>query len=524
MNHKTRKRFWPVSLATAIGVVVMLTVLAATVWGPTPAQAQQPVNAPSNLTATVVSDTQIDLAWNGSLGASSYELQRKSGTGAFATIASPTMTSHMDTGLTASTTYTYQVRGVNPSGNTAWSSEAMATTMAEDDTPLAEGMITFDITSDSSSGGGAPELKVVIDSLPNVLAVGSSIVLYLEDDYEEPETIPASSVYFVATPPTEKTGSGARVYTTIAPKIDTGAYFDGDKKDISIRVFIPDMCTSSTDDCQGPNGVDADQTLTMVIEDDSGIKNPTEQGTHSVLIDILGPADSIPTAATTLARNDVLRATDPSTEHTLPTWAKISLSDVDNKRGYELTITGSGFNDGTTASAYVLQAGSAPADCAAIVANPASTLIGSGLVGSDDKVVITADVTVPTFGAGNVNQICMVDGENRYSSDIDDFELQPSIRVVPNMVSSGDTVNVFAQDYPGGGGFMELKLAGPGSTRPRRDRQCGCGQVYLFDRWRSHGDLRRARQRGRQALAGHRACGRQVGHDHRECHDHGGRL
>ena len=332
-------------------------------------------------------------------------------------------------------------------------------------TPGTPGTMTpaagYMITSDSSSGGAAPEFKVVIDSLPDSgLAVGSSIVLYLEDDYQEPETIPASSVYFVAEPARAPTGNGARVYTTIAPKIDTGAYFDEDKKDISIRVFIPDMCTSSTDACQGPNGVDADQKLTMVIEDDSGIKNPTEEGEHSVLIDILGPADSVPKASDTLARNDALRATDPSTEHTLPTWAKISLSDVDNKRGYELTITGSGFNDGTTASAYVLQAESAPADCAAIVSDPASTLIGSGLVGSDDKVTITAEVTVPTFGAGNVNQICMVDGENRYSSDIDDFKLQPSIRVVPSTVSSGDTINVFAQDYPGGGGFMELKLAG----------------------------------------------------------------
>ena len=95
------------------------------------------------------------------------------------------------------------------------------------------------ITSDSSSGGGAPEFKVVIDSLPNDLAVGSSIVLYLEDDYQEPATIPASSVYFVATPATEKTGNGARVYAVIAPKIDTDAYFDADKADISIRVFIP---------------------------------------------------------------------------------------------------------------------------------------------------------------------------------------------------------------------------------------------------------------------------------------------
>ena len=348
---------------------------------------------------------------------------------------------------------------------------APGTTPMPGTTPATEDMIA----SDSTSGGAAPELKVVIDSdlLPEGgLAVGSSIVLYLEDDYQEPAMIPASSVYFVASPASAPTGNGARVYTTIAPKIDTGAYFDEDKKDISIRVFIPDMCTSSTDACQGPNGVDANQTLTMVIEDDSGIKNPTEEGEHSVLIDILGPAASIPKAATTLARNDALRAADKlcaadpacddeKMEHTLRTWAKISLSDVDNKRGYELTITGSGFNDGTTASAYVLKAASAPADCAAIVANPASTLIGSGLVGSDDKVTIMLDVTVPTFGAGNVNQICMVDGENRYSSDIDDFKLQPSIRVVPSSVSSGDTVNVFAQDYPaGGGGFMELQLAG----------------------------------------------------------------
>ena len=112
-----------------------------------------------------------------------------------------------------------------------------------------------------------------------------------------------------------------------------------------------------------------------------------------------------------------------------------------------------------------------PANCAALVADPASTLIGSGLVTSDDKVVIPAEVTVPTFGAGNVNQICMVDGENRYSSDIDDFKLEPSIKVVPSSVSSGDTVNVFAQDYPagGGGGFVELQLAGQPVFAPYAD-------------------------------------------------------
>ena len=307
------------------------------------------------------------------------------------------------------------------------------------------------ITSDSTSGGGAPEFQVVIDSLPAKAACRSaapSCCTWRTTTRSPIRYRPARYTSLRHQRAVLETGNGSRVYTTITPRIDTDAYFDADKKDISIRVFIPDMCTNNANVCEGPNGVDAGQTLTMVIQDNSGIKNPTEQGSHSAAFAILGPTDGVPGPA------------DVDKDFELLTLAKISLSDVDNKRGYELTITGSGFNDGTTASAYVLQAASAPADCAAIVANPASTLIGSGLVGSDDKVTIVVDVTVPTFGAGNVNQICMVDGENRYSSDIDDFKLQPSIRVVPSTVSSGDTVNVFAQDYPGGGGFVELKLAG----------------------------------------------------------------
>ena len=147
--------------------------------------------------------------------------------------------------------------------------------------------------------------------------------------------------------------------------------------------------------------------------------------------------------------------------------AKVSLSDDDNKRGYELIVTGSGFNNGTTANAYVLQAATAPDDCAALVADPKATNIGSALVGSDDIATVTVEVTVPTFGRGNVNYICMVDGENRPSSEtaaddnFDKFKLEPSIRVVPGTASSGDIVNLFAQDYPfDGQSLTSLKLAG----------------------------------------------------------------
>ena len=389
------------------------------------------------------------------------------------------------------------------------------------------------ITSDSSTGSGSPELKLTIASLGMDLAVGSSIVVYLEDDFAEPDSIPMSSVYLVAEGGTgkvpDKTGNGSRVYVTSPVKIKTGAYFDEDKKDIAIRVLVPDMCTTDTTDCQTSDGPKMGQKMTLVIESDSGIKNPSEAGTHSVFFDLVGSADPYPSASNVRGRNDAMRAADPSTERTVKTVAKITLSDVDNKRGYEMTVTGSGFNNGTTASVYVLaNARFAVAkwwntlDCAKMkmymgsdsnrfcfnytldesamsytVGSDADhadfdalsaddmkkysdmvysshlcriivddgTEVGSALVGSDDKVAVTFEVTAPTFQPGNVNYICMVDGEGRMSdTDVEDFNLEPSIKVVPSSVATGDTVNVFAQDYPydpsgSNTGFVEILIA-----------------------------------------------------------------
>ena len=82
--------------------------------------------------------------------------------------------------------------------------------------------------------------------------------------------------------------------------------------------------------------------------------------------------------------------------------------------------------------------------------------------GEDVKVSVTFEVTAPTFGPGNTNYICMADGEGRMSdTDVEDFNLEPSIKVVPSSVNSGDTVNVFAQDYRNTGqGFTSLRIAG----------------------------------------------------------------
>ena len=209
-------------------------------------------------------------------------------------------------------------------------------------TAMPDGMYAAATASSSTSASSTVEVKLTIDELGMPVAVGGSIVLYLEDDFAEPDSISASDVYFVSEPAHVTTGNGGRVYATIDPVISTNDYFTADKKDIAIQVFVPDMCPNATDNCEGDDGLRAGDTIVVVVTKAAGIKNPSEEGTHSTGYNVL-PAThtgSVPSS--------------PMATNILNTYSKIGLSDVDNKRGYKMTVTGSGFNDGTSASAYVL--------------------------------------------------------------------------------------------------------------------------------------------------------------------------
>jgi transcriptional regulator CtsR len=87
--------------------------------------------APSGLTTTVSSNTQINLAWtDNSNNESGFLVERSTGAGAFAQIASlgAGVTSYSSTGLTANTTYNYRVRATNSIGNSAYSNTSTKTT------------------------------------------------------------------------------------------------------------------------------------------------------------------------------------------------------------------------------------------------------------------------------------------------------------------------------------------------------------------------------------------------------------
>jgi hypothetical protein len=93
-----------------------------------------PPSAPSGLSASSVSPSQINLAWTAStdnVGVTGYRVDRCQGAGctSFVQIATLSSTSYSDTGLSANTSYTYRVRAADAIGNlSGYSSNATATT------------------------------------------------------------------------------------------------------------------------------------------------------------------------------------------------------------------------------------------------------------------------------------------------------------------------------------------------------------------------------------------------------------
>ena len=90
--------------------------------------------APTGVTASAVSDTKINLSWSPStdnVGVTGYRVIRN---GALLTTLG-TVTTFQDTGLAASTTYTYRVQALDAAGNVSpQSTAASATTQATPDT------------------------------------------------------------------------------------------------------------------------------------------------------------------------------------------------------------------------------------------------------------------------------------------------------------------------------------------------------------------------------------------------------
>ncbi|OGL47348.1 MAG: hypothetical protein A2W05_00950 [Candidatus Schekmanbacteria bacterium RBG_16_38_10] len=93
-----------------------------------------PPTAPSGLNATAISSSQIDLSWtDNSNNETGFKIERKTGVdGTYAQIATVgiDVTTYSDIGLTRGTNYYFRVRAYNSFGDSAYSNEPSATTLA----------------------------------------------------------------------------------------------------------------------------------------------------------------------------------------------------------------------------------------------------------------------------------------------------------------------------------------------------------------------------------------------------------
>jgi len=111
----------------------------------------QAPSIPTNLTALATSKSQINLSWNAStdnVGVSNYEIYRNG-----SLVGTSTSTSYSDTGLSASTTYSYTIKAKDAAGNTSAASiSANSTTQSEGGTEIALDRTGWTATSSPTSG------------------------------------------------------------------------------------------------------------------------------------------------------------------------------------------------------------------------------------------------------------------------------------------------------------------------------------------------------------------------------------
>jgi chitodextrinase len=209
-----------------------------------------PPTAPANLSATPVSSTQINLSWTAStdnVSVTGYQVWRCQTAGCtnFAQIATPTGNSFSDTGLTASTAYTYEVRATDAAGNlSSYSGVASAVTQTVT-TPPPAGTIGFvqvnyatpqssqaSVSVTYSSAQVAGDLNVVVIGWNDTTATVKSV------------TDTAGNSYVLAVGPTQFSGAlsqsiyYAKNIAAAAPKANAlTVAFNGSASSADIRII-----------------------------------------------------------------------------------------------------------------------------------------------------------------------------------------------------------------------------------------------------------------------------------------------
>jgi len=366
---------------------------------------------------------------------------------------------------------------------------------------VTAGTVTAEATPNDP---GAVAKWTISFSNPNDLTANlDSIVLEFEDDVSVPTVISPADVTIAVSRLTNVGSSDTVTGTVVANPLGVNvrlvaATAGNLENEPEVTLEIPDMEPStSTTGAQGIAGsfVDAIRTssetgptkVTVTFRQSAGIKNPTESKAGAQAHDVVTTGSTPGTGAfdskgynvsvgviadgTTFAGS---QTDSESRKAKIP--RKLLVNDDSGARGDDVTLTGKGFQNGTTATIWLDQDADGTRDSGEIT-------LASATVGSDDTFAVTVIVSNPPFtpGKGTIpsttgttdgtsNTWNAIDGQNNTlhcrSSDYTcpAFSLSDDISVTPSSASIGDTVQVKATDFASGATLTAVTIGGVSVT------------------------------------------------------------
>ena len=311
------------------------------------------------------------------------------------------------------------------------------------------GLPTVDVSPDEP---GAVSRHTIIFTTPNDLVGGlDTITIQFEDDVGVPEVLDPATISIIASHGTNRAAgvTGTVTGTMVANPISVSTEKVGVPADeTEITLMLPDMATGE----DGNQGILGDlgrgwSSVTVVINQTAGLTNPTE-GTKDYKVKVKTSRDETFVSSET---------------YNIP--RELILSNGSSNRGRTITVTGRGFENGTTATVWL------DLERDGVLDTETETVLGKATVQSDDTFTVSFVVNVPPFFRGKEgNHIRAKDGQSPPNVDEGDggetatFFVDGLLKLTPKEVAIGDTVVATIKDWPEDASGQAVKFAVGGVT------------------------------------------------------------